>query len=144
MNSGFATLQAEREQILLDCVSPILPELRDIEPGLYFAFLVLGGLPELNQTIDAIIEKKFGSHNLQFSCTGEAELGWSNNPIIGLDFEFSSKGLFAFFRLVFTGSNARVTLHHIAFPQTTNDPKRNNELLSEFFRSTGNTSLDIR
>lgn len=118
-----------REEILADACLRLEEDLRDIEPMEYYLFLMFGELPSVYERVNDIIGCHFTDGTMGFACTGEANIGWRENPLAAIDLEFSSHDIFVYFRLFIAGNQTGVEIHHIVFYESEGDPSENTEAL---------------
>lgn len=128
-NGNFSNYLEDREAAILQAAKRLEPELRMIDPLCFAMHLVFGQLPEVHDQIVGILDRNFKDYTMSFACTGDVENSWTQVPIVGLDFEFNSNGVFAFFRFILSGDTSKVELHHISFEANDNSPDENSQLL---------------
>lgn len=129
MISNFNNFLEDREMAIHQAARRIEPELRMIDPLCFAMHLVFGQLPEVHDQIVGILDRNFKDYSMSFACTGDVENSWNEVPVVGLDFEFNSDGVFAFFRFILSGESSKVELHHISFEANDNSPEQNSKLL---------------
>lgn len=129
MISNFSNCLEGREAALYHAAKRLEPELRMIDPLCFAMHLVFGQLPEVHDQIVGILDRNFKDYSMSFACTGEVDSSWSKAPEVGLDFEFNSNGVFAFFRFILSADASKVELHHISFEANDNSPEQNSQLL---------------
>ncbi|MBL1406414.1 MAG: hypothetical protein COC00_010560 [Rhizobiales bacterium] len=127
--SNFSNCLEGREAAIHQAAKRLEPELRMIDPLCFAMHLAFGQLPEVHDQIVGILDRNFKDYSMSFACTGEVDSSWSKVPEVGLDFEFNSNGVFAFFRFILSGDTSKVELHHISFEANDNSPEENSQLL---------------
>ena len=115
MIGTFTDCLSQRERILAQACSKLASDLRMIDPLSYGNFFHLSQSPGVYEDICRLVQANFPSGGMQFSCSGDALVTWSGNPVVAIDLEFSDDSLHVFFRLVLNGDKTAVELHHIAF-----------------------------
>lgn len=115
MIGTFTDCLSERERIVAEACCKLASDLRLIDPLSYANFFHLSQSPGVYEDICRLVLANFPSGRMQFSCSGDALLPWSGNPVVAIDLEFSDDSLHVFFRLVLNGDKTAVELHHIAF-----------------------------
>lgn len=138
MISGFSNFLLERETAIHQVTRKLEPELRMIDPLCFAMHLMFGQLPEIHDQVAAILERNFKNYSMSFACTGEVQNSWTQTPVVGLDFEFSFDGVFAFFRFILSSDGSKVELHHISFDNGENSPEQNSRLLIENLSKVSN------
>ena len=127
--SNQLAITANRENILYDGCEELANDLKQIDPTLYASFFQYGEARFVYEAVNSILDKHFIKGAMTFACTGDALIPWGESPVIAIDMEFVSDGIFAFFRIILTKNNPIVELHHIVFHESAGDPEANTEQL---------------
>ena len=107
-NQKSLSVVQQRENILAVACSSLAQDLRKIAPADYVLFFSTNKMPELFDQICGLFEQHFPSGNMSFACTGGYFNSWVEPPVVGLDVEFETPDVFAFFRLYFAEKGVAV------------------------------------
>lgn len=127
----------QRECALNNACLEMAADLQRIDPTVYLMFLEFGQMPEICFEINNIVDRHFGAGAMSFACTGEGVISWSGECRVGIDLEFLTEHLFAFFRLFIGSEPPRVELHHISFNDSSGDPANNTRKLIHELEGAG-------
>lgn len=128
-------LARRRELVLLEACRDLAEELSLIDIADYVCLLRSANLITLGDLVSSSIEPFFQNGTVTFACSGDYRLGWSEPPLISLDFELLHEGVFAFFRIVLWEDGPDVELNHISFDPGGETPAENTAQLESALRS---------
>ena len=122
-------ITSRRENILYSACSRLAEDLMMIDPFLYAMFFQFGEARVVCEEISDTIDHHFRPGTMTFACTGESQVTWDARPVIAVDLEFVSEGIFALFQLVMSCRGSVVDLKHISFSENISDPDSNTTAL---------------
>ena len=130
-NQQQKSIIVQREEILCVVFPAPVKELRLIAPVLFENFFRFGQLSGVYDQVTQTLDHFFIKNSMNFACTGDSSISWSNPATVALDLEFMFLGIFVFFRLSFGYEKVAIELHHISFESSSGDPDENTVQLAK-------------
>jgi len=135
MASTQVKITAHRENILYDACEAMAHDFMSIDPSSFASYFHRGDTPAVYEQVNNVIDKHFKRGSVTFACTGDSLTPWNEAPVVAIDLEFISNSIFAFFRMILTGKEPVVELHHITFHESTGNPETNSTELKRALHS---------
>jgi hypothetical protein len=118
-----------REIIVANAIQQVVGELRLVDVADYIAFIRLESIACIADIVDSAAELYFMPGTLRLGHSGEAHVGWTENPRIVLDLELRPRGATVYFQLTLTALHASVEVNYVSFDKASPDPDENTQYL---------------
>ncbi|QPC85375.1 hypothetical protein GA830_00425 [Mesorhizobium sp. NBSH29] len=119
-----------REAVVANAIQSVVSELRLVDVADYIAFVRLESFACVADIVDSAAELYFMPGTLRLGHSGEAHVGWTENPRIVLDLELHPRGATVYFQLTLSALHASVVVNYVAFADASSNPEENTEFLA--------------
>ncbi len=113
MKNTEARAYQDYEDILNEELRDVVLEIRSVALVDLTSFIHANKFENIADIFNSATELYFKPGTLQFSYTGNVELGWFGAPIVALDIEFHGIGVDIFFKLEIDALSSRTEFLHV-------------------------------